>query len=274
MRRVLLVLVALAMVAVSGSAQVLSFEAPPLTEAADQLFVRERIEKALVANAAIPAVAPISKMFSGGIRVSRFITDQDGSPMSRMSSATREEDQPKNLLEVVLFSEEFLNHPKIGGNRILYDSNWGAVFCIDTAAKDPGPWFEAFVLHELSHARHDRIGSYSSHAPDKSDEWIGEEVEAHNIERWVLDRATGGKYAEMLRRAVAYAPRADDQSPIVSDAEYKLLESVLGTPPDSERRLRRAQQMFDVNATWIETSFSILEWHWREVLLYRFIAGK
>jgi hypothetical protein len=268
MRTRLGLLVAVLLINAPASAQIGSHRSP--AEMARLEAAKTRIEGALARHRSLPQVKSLYEAFNGKIRVTKFVTNVPGGEGTVYFSTTRPAPMP-DALEIALVSPEHLNHPRIGGNKLYYNGAWQVIFCVDTAFADDG-WFDALLLHEMVHVLRDRNGDPSARTTMLSDLWIAEEIEAHDLERAVLNHATNGAYARTLMALVQSAPKARDGSPVVLPEHYEALESLFKRAHPSERSLHKAQEFYDIHATWIEHNFSIMEWQRLKTIAYRLVS--
>ncbi len=268
MRARLGLLVAVLLISTPASAQLGSHYSP--AEMARLEAAKTRIEGALARYRSLPQVKILYEAFNGKIRVTKFVTNVPGGEATVDFSTTRPTAMPGEL-EIALVSPEHLNHPRIGGNKLYYNGTWKVIFCVDTAFADDG-WFDALLLHEMVHVLHDRRGDPSARAPMQSDLWIAEEIEAHELERAVLDHATNGAYGRTLLSLVQSGPKARDRSPVILPEHYDVLERLFKRAHPDELSLHKAQEFYDIHATWIEHNFSIMEWQRLKTIAYRIVS--
>ena len=221
-------------------------------------FVTSRLqilENSLEKHKRIPGVDILYKMFAGKLYPTIFISER-GRTYSRQVVRTEEMNQrvgqiKKGAQEIVFYGRGDLNHPKIGDRTLFYDRNWRALFLPSLEGSDL--WKEALFLHELWHAKSHRDGSIGAIAPENSDPWVDEEVEAHLIEQTVLNNGIDDRYRQALSELV----RKDNGSSLQKFLHSVKAEDILGIdalferPMVREVGLRAAQYYFDLSTTWI-----------------------
>lgn len=110
--------------------------------------------------------------------------------------------------EVCVITPSQRGHPSLLPNCLYYRQDWRAVMA------DSVVWTDAFLAalmyHELGHAlRHCVDRAASATAPDKSDAWIGEEVEMHQLEHQILDVAVQGRFTLLLDGIIDRLPQGE-----------------------------------------------------------------
>lgn len=91
---------------------------------------------------------------------------------------------------------------------VFYFSSWRAVKVV--AVEMPTLYQIALFYHELGHALRDRVDNApSAHAPAKSDLWIEEEVEMHELESAILNQGTNGQFFDLYKKIRARTKNGD-----------------------------------------------------------------
>ncbi|MBI2113186.1 MAG: hypothetical protein HYT50_01230 [Candidatus Wildermuthbacteria bacterium] len=152
-------------------------------------------------------------------------------------------------LEIVLYGLHVKDSPRIIG-VVFYDPEWQAVFL--PAMEMSFPWFCAILLHELGHARNDKVLGLPEY-PFLSDGWIQEEIQMHELESAVLNDWTNGAYHETIQRIVQ---EKQAQSMLLllrnlSEQDLGKVDSLF--PPGSQREylVRIAQYSMDFSLEWM-----------------------
>lgn len=213
-----------------------------------------RIENMLKKYQNIPEVAEQKKMFSEHFFVS-FYNGQFGGTTKRVFAGEFKDEMLKNL-EIALYGKGHERAPRIQDQFAKYDPEWRAV--IIAGAKFSDQWMDALIIHELEHARMDRLGAASAHAPPTSNLYIIEELRAHDIESAVLNQATGGQYVRRLRsiidakRNIGSLKKLQDRLTI---KDFKSLDQLFGPAGEREAGLRLTQYLLDLGEIWLESRF-------------------
>ncbi len=230
-----------------------------------------KLENSLSSYSSIPEVKRLKEQFSGKMFITYYTTQGGGaSKMLGRSQSDVEKYSNSALLEICLFPEEFRNENKTKAGILHYDQEWRAV--IMGAIKLDESWFSGFSLHELFHALKHRTGEPSSVAKALSDDWIEEELQAHELERKVLDKATKGKYLAAMHRVVVNKSSFRDPEMLSSSwtvEEVNSINSLFAKPSWDEANLRAAQYQFDLGMLWLAERFEGKDLRKRQIEYYR-----
>lgn len=127
----------------------------------------------------------------------RILTDEEGAQVE----AGKKPDFVTGIEICVVPESQRRRHPF--PSELYYRQEWGALMVI--AVGIPDPFFAALLYHELDHAyKHQVLRAPSSTAPPASDSYVEEEVQAHELEHEILDKAVNGQlsqlYDQIMRR--------------------------------------------------------------------------
>ncbi len=199
----------------------------------------------LARHSSLPAVAKQAQMFSGKFMV-EFFDHAMGDPKKGNPF-----DLPADHIGLILFDELSQNYSMVEGEFALYESNWKAIL-IGGVEFSP-QWKDALIIHELNHAVADREGKFSSHALMLSDDWSGEEVEAHELESAVLNQTTAGAYEKELQTIVdsKNARNTTELLATLKTADMQKLDALFGPASNMEANLRFAQYVQDLTSFWL-----------------------
>lgn len=233
-----------------------------------------RIEKMLEKYQNIPEVAEQKKMFSKRIFVS-FYSGQAGGYTKRVFAGEFKEDMLKDpSLEIVLYGKGHEHAPRIKDQFAKYDPEWRAV--IIAGAKFSDQWADALIIHELEHAKMDRSGEASAHAPPASDLYINEELMAHDVESVVLNQATDGQYHKRLKEIIG-AKRNIDSLKKLHDSlnikDLKSLDQLFSPAGEREASLRLTQYLLDLGEIWLESKYAGEELKRQKINNYRLLRS-
>lgn len=216
-----------------------------------------RLNRTLEKNAGIPEVANMRRLFGNHLFPTVFSTVGSGISMSWHGGAgdldIERMRQNPNALEVVFYGHGAFTHPKVMRRLLFYDIEWRALFIAALQYADDA-WFDAMIIHELHHAKMHRGGQESATAPMLSDPWVQEEVDAHELERGVLDLRTNGAYAERLREVVDRRPAQNLQGFLarITREDVAGLDGLFQPPLLEERDTRVAQYYLNLACAWLE----------------------
>ncbi|MFH0928507.1 MAG: hypothetical protein V1821_03470 [bacterium] len=206
--------------------------------------IAKKVNRALKNHRTLPEVAALETMFQNKFYISFFLQSTGTSVIF-----TNQEEAPpsESQIEVVLVVKGAENHPRINNQLQKYDPEWRSLFlaCYEFSPE----WFEALAIHELEHARADRLNLPGAHADKNSAAWVAEEIGAHDLERRVLDNATAGGYAEKLTeisRKHINAPNLEALWQNITLDDLQNLDSVFGAAGEREASLRSAQYLIDL----------------------------
>lgn len=256
-------------------------ESQPMQDFSKLVSVTDNLTKklahALDQNADIQEVAELRKMFGGKMvpaifdaRMGTSMQIGDGANALEMLEKQRD---PGNL-EVVFFGHQAYRHPKIRQRLLFFDPDWHSLFMGALNYTDER-WFAAIVAHELWHAKLARGGVASATAPMLSDLWIKEELQAHEVERKVLNGRTGGRYDQRLGEIVAKT-RARSLRHFfdrVQPAEVRSLDELFRPGLEEERGHRAAQYLFNLVWTWVAENYQGTELEAKKIEAYRLLVS-
>ncbi|HYE22648.1 MAG TPA: hypothetical protein VD998_03595 [Verrucomicrobiae bacterium] len=232
--------------------------------------LQTRLERSLNDNASIPAVAKLGEQFSGKMVASLFNL-KVGGPVT----LTRDPNQrpAPGFVSTVFYGQAARNHPVTMGQILHFKSEWGAL--IIAGMDYDSRWFQALGLHELFHALMAREGQASATAQKHSDSWIEEELNAHGIERDVLDLQTQGQYKRrLLKLTETRASSALQFLASLNPDDVLELDKLFLPSTGQEANLRSAQYMIDLGTTWISRNLPSEEIDSAEAEFYRLIATR
>lgn len=235
---------------------------------------KERIERAMKVYSSIPAVAGIAQTFDKGVRPTLFVIRAGQAMSVFVSSESVPPDPAMWGQEVVIYGQQAYSHPMIRQRLLFYHAPWNAVISAGIKwAHDA--WFEAVVLHELYHAQQHKIGAEGSKG-GYTEAWFREEVDAHILERRVLDTATSGVYAERLATVVSElaAPDIQTLTQAIQPSHVDYLNELFGPASENEMVLRRGQYYIDLLMTWVEHTHSVVRWDKKRIEAYRFLTQR
>lgn len=133
---------------------------------------------------------------------------------------------PGGKVAVVFFPLEDVPYQP---SSLSYNSDHKMVM---VAAVDwPPKIFAAMLMHEFYHAYRDMTGKTNNAVSDDSDEWIGEEVEAHSLEAYILNKAAGGAYFKEIDQLLVEerVTSMEGTYKVLTPSNLKKLDVVLGT---------------------------------------------
>ena len=231
-----------------------------------------RIRGILTKYEGILEVAQLKTAFSNAY-VS-FYAGQSGGTSRRIAQGNPDLSFLRNpsQIEVVLYGRGHESAARIQNHFAKYDPEWRALILRGIAFhKD---WFDGIVGHELWHALLHRQDSVSALAPPLSDLWIGEELQAHELERKIIDRATTGQYVERLKQIVLNKKKKISLEALydsISLEDLRSLDQIFGEPTQDEVHLRLAQYLFDMGDVWLGERYGGSELQRYRILHYRLI---
>ena len=235
-----------------------------------------KLENSLSTYSSIAEVKKLKDQFSGKMFIT-YYTNEGGGASKMLGRSKGEMNKYSNptLLEVCLFPAEFRDEHQTKAGLLHYDPEWKAV--IIGAIKMDDAWFSGFSLHELFHARKHRNGELSATDKHLSDVWIEEELQAHELERMVLDRATNGKYLVAINKVVINKNGFRDPDMLRSSwtaEEVKSIDSLFSKPSWDEANLRSAQYQFDLGMLWLAERFEGEDLRKRQIEYYREMSSR
>lgn len=235
-----------------------------------------KLENSLTTYSSLQEVKKLKDQFSGKMYITYYTTEGGGaSKMLGRSKGEMDKYSNPTLLEVCLFPAEFRNEHQTKAGLLHYDQEWKAV--IIGAIKMDDAWFSAFSLHELIHAQKHRNGEPSAVAKHLSDVWIEEELQAHELERRVIDKATKGKYLEAINKVVINKNGFRDPSMLASSwtaEEVQSIDSLFLKPSWDEANLRSAQYQFDLGMLWLAERFEGVDLRKKQIEYYREMSSR
>lgn len=187
-----------------------------------------------------------ARLPTGGFVISIYDPTHGG---TRMTGITDGEEARREAIEVVLYGEA-TDAQEVLPARFHYASEWGAVFVPGVRVNDT--WFCAAFTHELFHAKtHDSSLILAEDVRQR----VLEEIDAHEMERDLLDLSTGGVYRTALTDVLR------EETAIDLASIFKKIEAVnaIFPPAQSEVELsiRYAQIYFDLAFTMLERNNSV-----------------
>lgn len=244
--------------------------------------IAQQFDEALNRNLGIPEVRELKQMFGGKFYVTVFT--RFGGGATRKVLPTREEWNPKNGQEIVLYGMEDFSHSEIQQHLLFYkhgslrNGNFVPWKAVVTAAIDwPNLiWFDAFANHELLHAKYSREGNPTSTAPMWSDPWIAEELLAHRLEERIIDTRTKGRYKQLVG-SIVERRLASDPFGFVGQLTYddfKNLDNLFRPTVKAEADLRSVEYLFSLFSEWLRRHVPKEELETRTVEAYRKTAER
>lgn len=116
------------------------------------------------------------------------------------------------------------------GSEFFFRRNWNALML--PAVEYPDAVLSGLLFHELGHALRYRQGAPSSNATTLSDSYIEEEVEMHELEMEIFDKASGGAFIgyidSIITREKQKLKTARDAILCVGKEDLRHLDSILG----------------------------------------------
>ncbi|MEK7124904.1 MAG: helix-turn-helix domain-containing protein [Patescibacteria group bacterium] len=218
--------------------------------------LKDELEGALDHYTTIAEVRALKNRFGGQIAPSLFSDFGGGS--SKLIGIPGEEiatlsKKARSGIEVVFYPRSHAQHPRLKGQHLLYDNLWRV--CIMAMLDYPDrTWRDAAFIHELWHAKRDRDGAASAHAPPLSDSWISEELEAHALQAQVMNIGTASKYRKLLEQTVSHAPArtVHDFLTTVPPTTFRMLDTLFQQPMRGEAEFRTAQYVLNLGVAWLE----------------------
>ncbi len=249
-------------------------EQKPATEMALIEQLTARLESVLEVNAGVPEVMELKEMFGGNFYPTIFTSFQGGSSRHTIKG-TKEEAirQPQaSRLEVVFFGHSSFRHPMVQGRLLFYKPEWSALF-IPALRFTDDKWYDAIVVHEMTHAWAHRKGLPTATAPMLSDEWITEELWAHETEEEVLNARTNGVYKQRLRAIVTRLSARSLKRLLmkIGPSDLKQLDQLFGPGLQEERDIRAAQYLLNLCEDWLDLKYKGPELGQRRIEAYRYL---
>lgn len=234
-----------------------------------------KLENTLSVYSNISEVAILKEMFGGHFYVSFYVGQFGGTSRHlKKGEYTNDPFEGREFIEVVLYGFGHQHASRINDQFAKYDSEWRAL--ILAGVELSRQWSDAVVIHELEHARVDRIGKTSSRAPFLSDQWIIEELQAHQLERAVLDQATGGRYVERLKQIVSARPEVTNLEQLqdsITIKDLRALDQLFESASAREAGMRVMQYFLDAGEIWLLRRFTEQEREPQRIINYRLVTS-
>lgn len=202
-----------------------------------------RVERALSRNRSAQGVSELSDAMSGRLYATVYTSADATLALSRREVALQDLSQ---RMELCLVPRENSGARRLRGSKALYLDSWHALMLAAIDWSDE--WFDAIVLHELSHAMIARTTPQSSESPMFSDPWIQEEAYTHDLESRVLTYRSNGCYSEALTAITEERPAATLSGFFASITTEDLLrlDRCFGSASQGEAALRAMQYLIDL----------------------------
>jgi hypothetical protein len=143
---------------------------------------------------------------------------------------------------------------------LYYSHEWRAL--ILAGLEYPEPVLAGLLYHELGHAYiHQILKASSANTPEGSDAYNQEEVEMHDFESQIYDRASEGKFFKCIDTILARYPKAVSYKEVVSHLtpfDIQQLDLALGCEKcgSTLANTMLAQYCFAIGSRWIDKNTS------------------
>lgn len=217
----------------------------------------QEVNQAFVMHQSIPIVADMRREFGGHFYTS-FLLGVGNGAVTQLLGRSKEELEKieRDLLrhEVAVYPRSLEDNPRLHGSHLVYDREWQALLVPAIDFPDPG-WFDALVIHEMYHGWCLRRNPSAVKMAAMSDEWIREEIEAHNLENLVLDDSTGGRYGRKLQAIVSSSKSKslDDFLSRLTTKDVRALDGMFASAGKLEGSVRTAQYFLSLAFAWINS---------------------
>lgn len=103
-----------------------------------------------------------------------------------------------NILEVCVVPQNEMNHPTLLSSTLYYRKEWGAVMVRAIDFSDE--FYAAWMYHEMGHALRARVDKVNDRP--RSDDWVWEEIEMHELESQILNEMSQGSFNKLQDRII------------------------------------------------------------------------
>lgn len=232
--------------------------------------LNERVNKTLADNSDIPKVKEERDEFGGHIMPSIFTTFSGGTSRFLTRSATPPNDS--KMIEITFYGHYALNHRHVAHRLLFYDAGWRSLFIAALKFTDD-KWYDSILAHELWHALMHRRGNPSATAPQLSDLWVTEELDAHDLEADVLNARTRGAYRQRLE---AIASRISARSTAafllqVQPEDLRQLDQLFNPGIPEEMDIRSAGYELNLAETWLGKNYTGDDLRKKKIEAYKFL---
>jgi hypothetical protein len=177
------------------------------------------------------------------------------------------------FLEVVFYAHQDFRNPMVHEHLLFYNAGWGSLLVAMLRFPDEA-WFKALLSHELWHAVRHRQGSPTSVAPQLSDPWVDEELEAHSIEAKSLNGATHGEYERRLQAIVnshKWTLSIKQFLNGVTLREINHLDRLFGPALTEEKDMRGSEYYLNLGERWLARHSAADQLQEKRRELYRYL---
>ncbi|MFA5990835.1 MAG: hypothetical protein WC794_01140 [Candidatus Doudnabacteria bacterium] len=230
-----------------------------------------RVNKTLNDNSDVRWVKEQQEAFAGHLMPAIFTSMYGGTTRTISYNLNLAREDPKRL-EVVFYGHGEFNHPRINHKLLFYDPSWKSLFVAALRFSDD-KWYDAILAHELFHALAHRKGEASATARFLSDEWIGEELQAHDVEAEVLNARTNGAYKQRLRSIVSRIPARSFKDLLmrVRPDDLRELDQLFAPGIPEEVDIRAAEYLLNLSEVWLDINSQGEKKSAKRVEAYRFL---